>query len=359
MKVLILILFVLSITNGHANNSCFGTQNVRDLIEASSEIDICFKGSVNTCGLLDRRSPMQQRAINAKRLVPYDRSLDRFMNIATGAIIVKFGKYDGDLSEAEATGSGQKISSCHILTSAHLLYADAKFSLSSNNYQIFFQSGQTCNSRQPFENTAEAEVAFKMVNDGSGNGKPQDFVCDKRDGKGVCTHRLFYAHSDLIILKLKKNTYVKDSNYFRLNVSKPSEHRLGQRVNCWGFPGHNENIPIEESKSNLMLWHQKGAQIFGDRNGKSLLGTLTSGVSYNGMSGGGCSTDSDPTELIGLISKGNKRGGKPVFNVAPDSEFSEYANYLSSFHVLAARYKSEHRFNKTLSQLEEECDAKR
>lgn len=348
MRVLIVILLVMSAQKVSANNSCFASQKIREMVEASSEIDSCFKGSINTCGV-ERLSPRQQQATNSRRLIPYDRSADKFINIASGAVFVKFGKYNGDLSESETQGSGQKISSCHILTSAHLVYSDAKFPLNSTNYKISFRSGQTCDGHQPFEKTADAEVVFKMIKDG-------DFVCDKTDDKGVCNHRLFLGHSDLIILKLRKGSYVKDRNYFSLNTNKPSEHNLGQRVNCWGFPGHNENIPIDESQSDLVLWHQKGAQIFGDRNGNSKLGTLTSAISYKGMSGGGCSTDVNSKELIGLFSKGNKLGGKPVFNVAPNSEFSHTANYLSSFHVIADRYKKEHKFNKTLSNLEEACD---
>lgn len=338
-----------------ASNSCFDDVAVKQLIEVSSKLDKCFNGEDTNCSTFQNQKPLnEQKVRNSKRLIPFDRTQgDRFMDKATGLVSVTFGEYGGPEAGSKFNGSGQKISSCHIITSAHLLYSDGMFPVDSEDMKVSFKSGQTCDSSKPFAKTAPASVFFKMTQN-------TDYVCDSSYNNGSCAHRQFNGYNDLVILKLKKGTYDKnDSNYFKLNTTAPnSEHsqvyKIGQRVNCWGFPGHNENIKLPRSQSNMLLWAQKDAQIFGDDNGKSVSGLITNAISYKGMSGGGCVIENNPRELIGIFANDNRVDGQSAFEVAPEKQYTESANYLSTFHKLAQRYEAE--TGKKLSNLNDECE---
>lgn len=350
MKSLVLILIMIISDRVLAGNSCFQSQPIIDLIEASKALDICFASDDNPCAFKEKTIE-EQKVRNSRRLVPYDReSGDSIMNTATGIVQVNFGKYSGRDSEQEVAASGQKISRCHIITSAHLLYTDAKLPVNSNNLTIQFQTGQTCDQRNPYKESVSASVHFNMVDENT------DFVCGFNDKYGKCEMRLFYGHSDLVILKLNKYDK-KDPKFFSLNTTDPNgpnKLESGQRVNCWGYPGHKPELKLDKEVSDLFLWHQTDAQIFGDNNGQYSKGMLTNAMGYHGMSGGGCAIASKPTELVGLFANPNKVGGRAAIDITPGKAIATGANFLSNFHVLEKRY-----FQKTgkhLSDLDKECD---
>ena len=341
MKALMVILTLILTGEVYASNSCFSNQEIVDLIKASKALDKCFASDDNNCKFKEKTIE-EQKARNARRLIPLDRTLDGgFMDRTTGMVSAEFAT-EGYM----VTATAQKISRCHIITSAHLLFADGKVSTQAKT-SINFKTGQTCDSNNPFAIKTSASVLFKMTKE------KIDFDCDRFDKYGGCERRKFYGHSDLVILKLD-NYDKKDKSFFTLNTSNPSNHPIGQRVNCWGFPGHNENIKLTAPQSKMLLWSQKDAQIFGDLDGQSAYGVLTNAIAYHGMSGGGCVVQSNPRELVGLIANENSANGKSAINVQPSTATTDGANYLSAFHELDKRYTSE--TGKKLSDLDKECD---
>lgn len=346
MKALAMILTLILAQQVLASNSCFDTQAVKDLIKASEKLDKYFSDDEGSADIKEL-SIEDQKATNSSRLIPIDRTAgDGFLNRATGAVSAEIP------GVGSRSASAQKISRCHIITSAHFIYGSGKVPLSSNGFDINFHSGQqTCDQDMPFKNKTSAKIVFKMA-----DAAKKDFKCDRLDKYGKCELRQFNGHSDLVILKLDKYDR-NDYSFFKLNVSNPNSHKSGQRVNCWGYPEHNSNIKLSQPVSDMMLWGQKDAQIFGDDNGKSFLGVITNAISYKSMSGGGCVVASNPRELVGVFAKGNSGTGRSAVDVKVETEMESGANYLSAFQKLEQRYNAENaRFNKTLSELDKECD---
>lgn len=342
MKALAMILTLILTQQVLASNSCFDTQAVKDLIKASEQLDKCFASDDNDCDIKDL-TVEDQKSANSERLIPFDRtSGNGLLERATGVVSADFS------SIKSRSASAQKISRCHIITSAHLLYGNGKIPVGSNEFSINFHSGQTCDSQVPFKNKTGAKMFFKMVNEVKG-----DFKCDRLDKYNNCEQRQFNGHSDLVILKLDK--YDKnDKSFFTINTNSPSSHQVGQRVNCWGFPDYNENIKLPQAISDAVLWAQKDAQIFGDKQGQSYKGILTNAVAYKGMSGGGCVIASKPTELVGVFANQNSSNGKSAVDVRAETSSSSGANYLSGFHKLKQRYFEE--TGKSIDDLDKECD---
>tara|TARA_B110001454_G_C12723340_1_gene436858 strand:- start:74527 stop:75561 length:1035 start_codon:yes stop_codon:yes gene_type:complete len=344
MKALAMIITLILTQQVLASNSCFDTQAVKDLIAASKELDECFDKDVNNCNI-DKMSVEDQRELNSQRLIPHDRTKDTLMNDATGAVSANFD------SSVEAA-SGQKISSCHIITSAHLLYKNTNVQVDnqdfpalkdSEQFDINFHSGQTCDARL-FEKSVGAQVYFKMTDAG------KDFVCSKQDNSGKCLERRFFGKSDLVILKLK-NYNKNDKNFFKLKTTPNAISAAGDRVNCWGYPEYNNQIKLSKDMSDKMLWFQKDAKIF---NGNYDRGVLTNAIAYPGMSGGGCVASAKPNELIGVFAAGNSATGHSAVEVTAKTADTKSANFLSSFQTLAERYKQA--TNKDIADLDKECE---
>lgn len=354
MRTAIVIIILILSNDGFASNSCFFSDStVREAIKVASEIEECFTDSDRSC-FINEKNLEDQMDLNSLRLVPKDRNEDGgFMDRATGVVSVEFGKYAGNDSEKTFSASTQKISRCHVITSAHLLYADGDFPLESENFKLKFRSGQSCDINRPFKNAdVDAKVFFKMA-----NKEKNDFKCKSGVRGEPCQLRLFRGHSDLMILKLSKTS--KDRDYFTLDTRNPSEHKLGQRVDCFAYPGANENINIPTDKVKMFMFSQKGAQIFGDKGGESEKGVLTNALAYKGMSGGGCVIPDKPRVLVGMFANDNKSTGKPVVDITRDRNFSQNqnyktANFLSAFHDLSVRYFAE--TGKKLQDLDKECD---
>ncbi len=351
MKFLILIITLTLSQNVIADSSCFDNSSVQNLMAISAKFDKCFTGKENGCAF-DEMTPKEQIIQNSKRLVPYDRKEGTLMDEATGAVTVKFGNYAGQDSGREYSASGQKISSCHVITSAHLLYQDPNFSMNSENMNVSFKSGQSCDSDEQFKKEAPAKVVFKMDRSTAVNGESPDYFCGQYGGDRKCITREFYGRTDLVIIKLAKGHYTKGDKHFTLDTSAPINEP--QRVDCWGYPEYTENLRLPEAIANKLLWMQKGAQVFGDNDGQSVNGVRTNATSYKGMSGGGCIRPSNPTVLVGLMANDNKSSGKAAFKVTPADPAAKTANYLSPFNRLAKRYKELNK--KDISTLESECE---
>lgn len=345
MKVLAMILTLILAQQVLASNSCFDTRAVKDLIAASEEINECFANDVNGCNI-DKMAVEVQREINSQRLIPYDRTKNALMNEATGAV-------SAHMSSGVEAASGQKISRCHIITSAHLLYTQTDIQIDSEDFpalndseqfDINFHTGQTCNSENIFAKKTAAQLYFKMTDTG------KDFVCGKKDNSGKCLERRFFGKSDLVILKLKD--YNKnDKNFFKLKTSPAEISKVGDRVNCWGYPEYNNQIKLTKEMSDKMLWFQKDAKIF---NGSYDRGVLTNAVAYPGMSGGGCVASSNPQELVGVFAAGNSSTGHSAVEVTAKTADAKSANFLSSFQHLAERYKQATK--KDIADLDKECE---
>ncbi|OYZ24255.1 MAG: hypothetical protein B7Y39_02185 [Bdellovibrio sp. 28-41-41] len=322
----------------------FDTQAVKDLIAASEEINECFSKDVNNCKI-DKMSVEEQRELNSQRLIPYDRTQNVLMNDATGAV-------SAHMASGVEAASGQKISSCHIITSAHLLYTNSNIQVDgqdfpalkdSEQFDINFHTGQTCDARL-FDKKVGAQVFFKMTDAG------KDFVCGKQNNSGQCLERRFFGKSDLVILKLK-NYNKNDKNFFKLKTTPAAISTAGDRVNCWGYPEYNNQIKLSKDMSDKMLWFQKDAKIF---NGSYDRGVLTNAIAYPGMSGGGCVVSSNPKELVGVFAAGNSATGHSAVEVTAKTADAKSANFLSSFQHLAERYKQA--THKDIADLDSECE---
>lgn len=346
-RTIVLLAFICA--NAHPNEACFSTNGtILDLIRSSEELDECFASDKDPCNL-KKKSVDFQANINSSRLIPMNRlDGDKFMNRTTGQVSIKFGKYNGKGSEQQLSASAQKISRCHIITSAHLLYTDGDFPLESNNFSFVFRTGQTCDIEQPFEKEVTASLFFRMT-----DAKQGDFGCKSEDNNHPCEVRLFRGSSDLVILRL--DSFDKnDHSYFRLDTSAPSLTEGGQRINCWGYTAKIglENLTPEQSR--IYLWVQKDARMFGDNLGKSFDGVLTNAIARKGMSGGGCADSSNPRVLVGLYPNDNKSGGDAGIYINPNDVFSHHPNYLAAFHKLAERYAKANG-GKRLSELDSQC----
>lgn len=344
-----ILLFAAICANAHSDESCFSSNKaILELIKASEELDECFATDKDPCKL-KKKSVDFQANVNSSRLIPMNRLTgDKFMNRATGEVSVKFGKYNGKDSEKQFSASAQKISRCHIITVAHLLYTDGDFPLESSNFSLTFNTGQTCDIKYPFENQVKASLFFKMT-----DKKRGDWGCKTQNNYQECEKRIFRGSSDLVILKL--DSFDKNyRSYFRLNTSTPSFKEGGQRINCWGYTSKRgiENMTPDESK--MYMWTHKDARMFGDILGKSFNGVLTNAVTRKGMSGGGCADSDNPRVLVGLYTNDNKGGGNAGIYINPNEEFDNHPNFLAAFHKLAERY-AESNPGKRLSDLDSQC----
>lgn len=349
MKTFLTILILILSQQVVANNSCFEDSEIKELIKISKALDKCFNGK-SRCGDVSQLSIWEQKERNILRLVPFDRTQDDLMNKATGVVSITFGEYDGNDSGQQFQVSGQKISRCHIVTSAHLLYSDGRLPVESENFKIKFFSGQTCDPEYPFASQTSGKVVFKMMRKGT------DYKCQSVDRYGNCEKRRIDGHSDLVIIKLDKFDR-NDRDFFTVNSKKPSDLISGQKVNCWGYPGYHSRseIRLSREKSDMLLWAQKEAQIFTGKGFKSSLGILTNAISYKGMSGGGCAMVTNPGELVGAFSNNNGVDGHSAIALDPKIIVEQGPNHLSGFHRLHQRYSQAHG-GKKLSDLDAECD---
>lgn len=329
---------------GFAGNTCLKDDLVQQIVANSADLDECFDDDVNDC-LIGKMSSEEQRKLNSKRLIPVDRSSSRLMNNATGAVSVHFP------DEVQAA-TGEKISRCHIITSAHLLYESTKISVDSNDLpskaeqqklKIRFHSGQTCDNKL-FDSSAESQLYFKMTKQGL------DFICDKKDNADFCLERRFFGKSDLVILKLLEYNRA-DRTYFRLITDPLRIPLAGQRVDCWGYPEYNNQIKLPKALSDQVLWYQKSAKIFW---GNYDRGTLTNAIAYPGMSGGGCALQSSPDQLVGIFAAKNSATGHSAILITAQNADKMSANFISPFQTLSERYSAA--TGKSLERLDEECD---
>lgn len=342
-----IVLIALISANAHSNESCFSTKAIVDLIRSSEDLDECFASDKDPCGLKEV-SVNSQTKVNSSRLIPMNRmNGDKFMNRTTGKVSVKFGTYNGIDSEKTFSASANKISRCHIMAPAHLIYTDGDFPLESKNFSLTFKTGQTCEIKYPFKTEVKASLFFKMT-----DKKRGDWGCKTYRNNHDCEHRLFRGSSDLVILRL--DSFDKnDHSYFRLDTSTPSFKEGGQRINCWGYTSIGlENMTPDESLM-YMLSH-KDARMYGDNFGRIFNGVLTNAVSRKGMSGGGCAHPDNPRVMVGMYVNDNKGSGNAAIHINPNNEFSHHPNYLAAFHKLAERY-AETNPGKQLVDLDSQC----
>ncbi len=344
MKALTTILIL--ILTSKASASCFDSLPVKEIIAASDSINNCFENDDDQCDL-SNETPASQKSINSKRLIPIDRSKSEFLNNATGIVEAKFENYGGVDSGNTYASSTAKISRCHIVTSAHLLYTDGLVPIEKSSFQIMFKSGQTCDPSKPFQNQGiPANVYFNLAKINV------DFKCSiLRDGK--CIERAFLGKSDLVILRLDpKKVDKNDRNYYTVNTSSPETlvnrklYPKGQRVNCWGYPGYTPDLRLPKATADLLLWGQKDARIYG----VSEHGIVTNSTVYKGMSGGGCTLADSPTELVGLNANDNRANGKALIT----TDTVKDSNFLSGFQNLDERLFAEKGIH--ISDLDKQCD---
>lgn len=339
MKTLTLILALILAQQASA---CFDDVEVRALIVASEKLDQCFKDD-NDCNY-EKRDLEKQRVVNSRRLIPLDRSKSPLLNIGTGKVEVNLQIKGANGNDQKYSATAERISRCHIVTSAHLLYEGLDVPTDRVNFDINFKSGQTCNMASPFEKTAPAKLVFKMTDERRG-----DFTYWE-DDNGNIIRRVFNPHSDLIIIKLtNKADYA--NKFFKINTMHPADRTRKLRVNCWGYPGNNEYLKLPKTKPDLFLWHQTGALI---SNQSTERGILTNSLTYNGMSGGGCSTQEKTDELVGLFSEGNRTRSQSAISLDPNRTAEQGTNRLSGFHRLAERFAEENG-GRLLDSLDNDC----
>jgi hypothetical protein len=334
-------------------DACFKDPRVQALIEVSKETDECFASDQNKC-LIEKMTVAEQRELNSQRLIPFDRSTDALFDHAVGKVTAEFAASDGGRSNpGTANGTGQRISRCHVLTSAHLFYKDTSERVTnaelpllsdSDHFDIRFYFGQTCDGKVG-QYYARGQVLFRMTKDGG------DFTCNIRDKNGRCIERHFNGRSDIVILKLKD--YDKSNrHYFQVRTSPVLIPERGTRVSCWGFPGYNNQISsLPKELSDQLLRHQLNAKIFPGRYDRGL---LTNAIGYPGMSGGGCVLASAPTELIGIYADKNSLTGHPAILGSAQNADERSLNFLSPLDHLAERYRAT--TGKRIEDLDKECD---
>ena len=336
-------------------DACFKDPRVQELIEKSKDIDDCFASDKNRCWpLIGKMSVEKQRKFNAKRLIPFDRSKNALFDHAVGKVTAdKVAGLDGWSNPGTANGTGQRISRCHVLTSAHQFYTPITEPVSkvdlpplsdSDHFDIRFHFGQTCDGKLG-QYYARGQVLFRMTREGS------DFVCDRHDNNNRCRERRFFGKSDIVILKLKE--YEKNNlNFFQVRTSPVLIPEQGARVSCWGFPGYNNQLSsLPKALSDQLLWHQLNAKIFP---GNYDRGVLTNAVAYPGMSGGGCVLGSAPQELIGIYSRKNSLTGISAVLGSAETADERSLNFLSPLDHLAERYRAA--TGKRIEDLDKECD---
>jgi hypothetical protein len=337
-------------------DACFKDPRVQVLIDESKRIDDCFASDQDHCwSLIPKMSVEMQRRFNAQRLIPFDRSKDALFEHAVGKVTAEFaaGK-DGSSKPGTVTGTGQRISRCHVLTSAHLFYKSTSEPVSktdlpllreSDYLDIRFHFGQTCDGYGGHgRHSASGHILFQMSRDGG------DFVCDRQDNPNRCIDRRFGGKSDIVILRLKD--YDKyNRNFFQVRTSTVLIPEQGARVSCWGFPGYNNQIKLPKALSDQLLWQQLNAKIFP---GSYDRGVLTNAIAYLGMSGGGCVLTAAPTELIGIYAAKNSLTGNAAILGSAQTADERSLNFLSPLNHLAERYRAA--TGKRIEDLDKECD---
>jgi hypothetical protein len=333
-------------------DACFKDPRVQALIEASKEIDECFASDQNKC-LIEKLTVDEQRELNAQRLIPFDRSKNALFDQAIGVVTAHIALATEPWSSSgNQAATGQRISRCHVLTSAHLFYGLTSERVSSvelpppaesDHFNIRFHFGQTCDA-QLARNHVRGHIVFRMTRD------KQDFICDRLDNDNKCTERRFFGKADAVILKLKDYDKSK-RQYFNVRSSPVSIPESGSRVSCWGFPEYNNQIKLPKALSDQVLWHQLNAKIFPGRYDR---GMLTNAISYPGMSGGGCVSASAPQELIGLYSSGGSATGHAAILASAQTADERSLNFLTPLDHLAERYRAA--TGKRIEDLDKECD---
>jgi hypothetical protein len=342
MKTLILIL-TLAAQNAYACVDLFQNTSAQELILASEKLDKYFNDDENffeyTRGEF-KKSIKQQKIDNAARLVPYDRAQNsNFLNFASGRVQVRIDGVDGAYE-----GSAQKISRCHIVTSAHIVYGDTRAKLDASNIRIGFFSGQSCDPLKAYTFSTPALVHFKMT--------------DKSDFRVEGAERRFHTSTDLVILKLKEFDAL-DARYFKINTTRLNANEGGVKIDCWGFPGFRKKQQLGAYTGGHYLWRQKDARIFGFT---EKYGYVSNVVGAHGMSGGGCSIarkGKSESELIAIIAGGY--GFNPIDDaseliVSAEDIGEKAGTMLSSFDLLSRRFNKQNK--KQIESLDKECDEK-
>jgi len=340
-----------------AANQCFSLPAVASLVEASEDLDQCFQSDVNHCGYRSK-SIDTQKEINALRLHPIDRIEDSLLDNAVGKILARFGDKHGPLAGKTFSASAVKVSRCHILTSAHLIYREDIVPFDgTEDVSLLFLTGQTCQPGDPFSNASPVRIIFNMMAGGF------DRACWNKENELKCGREISGDH-DIVIAKLERGHYdPHNRNFFELDIENLSNRAVDTKVNCYGFPAHNEQLShrgIDKVLSEQLLWGQRNATMVAHGNIKFKKGTPTTAISYKGMSGGACVHASAPRLLAGIYANGNSGSGHPAIYISPEAVFQREANYLSPLHLLADRFKREriaggHRVT-DIRQLDQECD---
>jgi hypothetical protein len=333
-------------------DACFKDSRVQALIDQSKETDECFASDQNKC-LIEKMTVAEQRELNAQRLIPLDRSKNALFDQAIGVVTAHIALATEPWSSSgNQAATGQRISRCHVLTSAHLFYGLTSERVSSvelpppadsAHFNIRFHFGQTCDANLA-RNEVHGHILFRMTRE------KQDFICDVHDKEKKCIERRFFGKSDAVILKLKD--YDKSNRqYFKVRSSPWSIPESGSRVSCWGFPEYNNQIKLPKALSDQVLWHQLNAKIFPSRYDR---GMLTNAIVYPGMSGGGCALGSVPQELIGIFADKNSATGHAAIIGSAKNADERSLNFLTPLDHLAERYRAA--TGKRIEDLDKECD---
>ncbi len=323
-------------------DTCFQDPRVQALINESKRIDDCFASDQHRCWtLIGKMSVEMQKRFNLQRLIPFDRSTDVLFDHSVGKVTTKAG-----------SGTGQRISRCHVLTSAHVFYKPTSEPVSkaelpppseSDHFGIRFHFGQTCDTNVA-RYAASAQILFRMTRD------KQDFTCGLYDNQDKCKERQFFGKTDIVILKLKD--YDKSNrHFFQVRTSPVLIPEQGARVSCGGFPGFNNVLGLPKVLSDQVLWHQLNAKIFPGTDDR---GVLTNAIALPGMSGGGCVLGSASQELIGIYSKKNSLQGISAVLGSAETADERSLNFLSPLDHLAERYRAA--TGKRIEDLDKECD---
>lgn len=362
MKALILIIGLILVTSNSSNACDIAGIDIRELIENADEVSKFVENDEDYKNIGDLPAD-EQEYYSSLAMKPIDFNSEDHKTL--GDVKVETVGNDG-LSKGISFGSGVKIGRSCVLTAAHVLYGSGYQKISSEHNakfdgKIYFILGSGNNKK-----IIDASVFFKMTSPNIDFYSIETKKIAVVKGKKITNSkkiRIFYGHSDLVILKLDN---ASDDNYKKIAAIKPEELfsdknydiEAGRKVFCQGSPTHVGELLIKTScKASDFKWEQKNARIFSDDDITTRRGVLSNLASSEGMSGGPCYLNDKPGYVFGVVVNGPaKYHGKtpmPLIKFNNKNFVAGNASSIGLLHKLDQRLKAELGYG--LDKISENC----
>lgn len=286
-----------------------------------------------------------QKQLNASMMQPIDFEdpLHKLDYRVLGQVLVQTVNPLGQ--PVVSSGSAVKVGKSCVVTSAHTLYESARQQITSDNAGPFDRDIHFVRGLGKEAQAFRAQIFFQMT-------KPE---VDYKERRG---RRMFYGHSDIVLLKL-----VEHSDEFFKTITAVSPDRLAKDVNphlgrlmtCMGSPYYKTAVAYGSCAGSEFRWKQENARVFKDDiHGGGVFSNLAAGP---GMSGGPCYLNDTPASVFAIV-QGGFGDSDPLVPSIPnlflgDDYAGADATYLSLFHLLEQRLQIERGL--AISQIAEMC----